>query len=200
MDGLQNGTALGTIEKASTTVNALSQAIRHGSTRLGAIPGLLKQVIKDGLWHERQLPRSGSIEHYETFTGFVIDGLGTTVGQLRDLCRQDTEALALLEQVTQKGDGGDHRSEEYKTTLYNIQGDTAPTGTSSVATLRRLRKDRPDIHVRVIAGELSPNAGAIEAGFRVRKLQIDLNPEKAAIQLRKHFQGADLDALRRALA
>ena len=32
--------------------------------------------------------------------------------------------------------------------------------------LRRLRKDRPDIHARVLAGELSPHAGMIEAGFR----------------------------------
>jgi hypothetical protein len=32
--------------------------------------------------------------------------------------------------------------------------------------LARLRKDRPDIHERVLAGEISPHAGMIEAGFR----------------------------------
>ena len=31
---------------------------------------------------------------------------------------------------------------------------------------RRLRKDRPDIHARVLAGEISAHAGMIEAGFR----------------------------------
>jgi hypothetical protein len=32
--------------------------------------------------------------------------------------------------------------------------------------LARLRRDRPDIHARVLAGELSPHAGMVEAGFR----------------------------------
>jgi hypothetical protein len=34
--------------------------------------------------------------------------------------------------------------------------------------LARLRRDRPDIHARVLAGELSPHAGMVEAGFRRR--------------------------------
>ena len=41
-----------------------------------------------------------------------------------------------------------------------------PSGNSRAAFLRRLRKDRPDLHARVLAGELSPHAGMIEAGFR----------------------------------
>lgn len=32
----------------------------------------------------------------------------------------------------------------------------------------RLRKDRPDIHARVLAGEISPHAAMVEAGFRKR--------------------------------
>jgi hypothetical protein len=41
-----------------------------------------------------------------------------------------------------------------------------PTGTPRAAALRRLRKDRPDVDARVLAGELSAHAGMIEAGFR----------------------------------
>jgi len=41
-----------------------------------------------------------------------------------------------------------------------------PTGGSKAYALRRLRKDRPDIHARVMAGEVSAHAGMIEAGFR----------------------------------
>jgi hypothetical protein len=43
-----------------------------------------------------------------------------------------------------------------------------PSGNSRAALLRRLRKDRPDIHARVLAGDLSPYAGMVEAGFRKR--------------------------------
>jgi len=41
-----------------------------------------------------------------------------------------------------------------------------PTGTSRAYALRRLREQRPDIHARVLAGEISPHAGMVEAGFR----------------------------------
>ena len=44
--------------------------------------------------------------------------------------------------------------------------DLRPTGTSRAAALRRLRKDRPDLHTRVLGGELSAHAAMIEAGFR----------------------------------
>jgi hypothetical protein len=50
-----------------------------------------------------------------------------------------------------------------------INNSGRPTGTSVKAALRRLRdpqKGRPDIHARVLAGELSAHAGMIEAGFR----------------------------------
>jgi hypothetical protein len=42
---------------------------------------------------------------------------------------------------------------------------------TSAAFLRRLRRGRPDIHARVLAGELSPHAGMIEAGFRKKPMQ-----------------------------
>jgi hypothetical protein len=54
--------------------------------------------------------------------------------------------------------------------VYNGSGDVhiskRPAGNSTAAFLRRLRKDRPDIHIRVLAGEISAHAGMIEAGFR----------------------------------
>jgi hypothetical protein len=42
----------------------------------------------------------------------------------------------------------------------------APTGTSTEAALRRLAKDRPDLHTRVLAGEITAHAAMVEAGFR----------------------------------
>jgi len=41
-----------------------------------------------------------------------------------------------------------------------------PSGNTSSAALRRLRKDRPDLHKKVLAEELSANA--IEAGTKKR--------------------------------
>jgi len=44
-----------------------------------------------------------------------------------------------------------------------------PVGNSRAYALRRLRKDRPDIHARVLAGELTPHAGMTEAGLRKKR-------------------------------
>jgi hypothetical protein len=43
-----------------------------------------------------------------------------------------------------------------------------PSGNFRAAFLRRLRKDRPDLHARVLNGALSPYAAMVEAGFRRR--------------------------------
>jgi hypothetical protein len=60
-------------------------------------------------------------------------------------------------------------------TVYNNESDVhaseRPSGNSRAAFLRRLRKDRPDIHARVLAGELSPHAGIVEAGFRKKPVR-----------------------------
>jgi hypothetical protein len=58
-------------------------------------------------------------------------------------------------------------------------------GTDPAYALARLRRDRPDIHARVLLGELSPHAGMIEAGFRKKAKSRKLTTfEKAA----KHVQ------------
>jgi hypothetical protein len=42
-------------------------------------------------------------------------------------------------------------------------------GTERAYTLARLRRDHPELAERVIAGEISANAAAIEAGFRKKR-------------------------------
>ncbi len=56
-------------------------------------------------------------------------------------------------------------------TVDNIHSDSSnsrPSGTSQTAALRRLRKDRPDLHAQVLAGDLTPHAAMVVAGFRKR--------------------------------
>ncbi len=49
---------------------------------------------------------------------------------------------------------------------------TRPEGNTAAKALRRLRKERPDLHARVLAEELSPHAAMHEAGFRRRTLTV----------------------------
>ncbi len=43
-----------------------------------------------------------------------------------------------------------------------------PGGNTSVRALRTLRSKLPDLHARVLAGEISPHAAMVEGGLRVR--------------------------------
>jgi hypothetical protein len=44
-----------------------------------------------------------------------------------------------------------------------------PSGNSESYALRKLRKDRRDLHARVLAGEITAHAGMVEAGFRKKR-------------------------------
>jgi hypothetical protein len=49
-------------------------------------------------------------------------------------------------------------------------------GNTPAYALARLRRDRPDIHQRVLAGEISPHAGMIAAGFRKKAERKKMTP------------------------
>jgi hypothetical protein len=68
-------------------------------------------------------------------------------------------------------------------------------GTSVSYTLRRLENNRPDLLDRVKAGEISPNAAAVKAGFRDEAITIPKDPLKASRRLLKHFEGDALITL-----
>lgn len=72
-------------------------------------------------------------------------------------------------------------------------------GNAALYTVRRLKRDRPDLAERVIAGELSPNAAAIEAGIRRPTMQIPTDdPIRAAEAIRRRLGDEFLQALARA--
>ena len=77
------------------------------------------------------------------------------------------------------------------TAFNNIQGvepEPAPQGTSADAGRRRLRKDRPDLHERVLSGELSVHAAMVEAGFRKPTATVPKNDVDAITRwLRKNL-------------
>jgi hypothetical protein len=50
----------------------------------------------------------------------------------------------------------------------SVVNGSRPTGNSAAAALRRLERQRPDLLDKVLAGELSPHAAMIAAGFRNR--------------------------------
>jgi len=87
-------------------------------------------------------------------------GMGSTVAITKALLRDDKVASDLLDQALQGKQG--RRSD----LVSNSNEVARPVGTTRDQALRRLRKDAPELHAQVLAGELSPHAAMVEAGFR----------------------------------
>lgn len=187
-------------------MNTLAQALSRGQS-IANVPGLLKQIINNDMWRKRICKQTKLEVEFKRFSDFVAElppeGLGTNMQVLESICRHsgDNEALDLLVSIDAGMDGGSNnpygRNGKPKEliTVDIINGDSRPTGTSAAATLRRLAKDAPELHAQVIAGELSPNAAAIEAGFRKRKFQLPGDPVAAGRYLAQRVDREWFDSL-----
>ena len=61
---------------------------------------------------------------------------------------------------------GQPKTTEAKSINDNVINTLSSQGNSKAYTVSRLKRDRPDLFEKVVAGELSANKAAIEAGFR----------------------------------
>jgi hypothetical protein len=101
---------------------------------------------------------------------------------LKNVCRDDPEALNLIDVATQREHGGD------RSKIDNVQLDPTPTGNSRDAALRRLRKDRPDLHKEVIAGKKTAHRAMVEAGFRKAPTALEAAKKAVAKLTEKEWQ------------
>lgn len=172
-------------------VSALSGSLREGKTSLAQAPKLLKKILKEGRWKKRVITQTGQSVEFERFEDFVtaepLEGLGLTVDMIRRICGDDIQALDLLDKALRQGKG---KRSAVKTSNRSI---IKPShGTTSAYALSKLRKSKPELHAKVLAGELSPNEAMIKAGFRVKTITIPLEPKKAAQALARHFKKSGL--------
>ncbi len=73
-------------------------------------------------------------------------------------------------------------------------------GTGESYTIRRLKRDRPDLAEAVLNGQLSANAAAIQAGFRRRKISVPVDSaEDLAANLARHLDPEQIAQLIRHL-
>ena len=150
-------------------IAALGSAVAHGNENVAQIPALLVQIVDDDRWRHF-ITKMGDEVEYERFADFAATpptaGLGIGIEVLRRLVQDDPVAVDALDRATQGKQG-------QRTDLVdNINEVDRPTGTSEAATVRRLRKDRPDLHAQYLANEISANAAAILAGFRPKTFTV----------------------------
>lgn len=176
-------------------IDALGSALRYGGAALADVPDLLKRLLQSGAWRDFTTQRREHVTH-ERFADFVtaspLAGLGSTVDLLRRILTGDPMALDLLDRELQNPVGRPETND-------NVQ-DKAPAGNRADAALRRLRKDRPDLHAEVLAGNLTAHAAAVAAGFRPRTITVRADsPEAIAATLRRQLGPDQLAELARLL-
>jgi hypothetical protein len=204
-------------------ISLLHSAIVEGVLELSHVPGLLQQILQEELWQERVIPSTGKLVKFDFFIDFVQTppptGLGTNFETLWQFCADNPQLLNLLDQAAQRErgapkknknvDGGTnddniHNSQlrqatlnELPAALHEARAKRAerPSGTSKQAGLRQLRKHTPELHAKVLAGELSINAALIQAGLRTKQITVFVNPQRAARTLKKAFSEEELAEL-----
>jgi len=136
------------IVASNNMIDDLRSAITDGTAGLFDVPLLIKRVIENEVWRERFVLQTKEKTYFSSFEEFVKasppEGLGTTIGQLQRLCADNLAVLDLLDRARSKSErGGDRRSDNFKRN--NVTFETRKSGNSSVYSLRRLRKKRPDL-------------------------------------------------------
>lgn len=176
-------------------VQSLRSAVTDGQMGLDDVPALVKRVLCERMWRSRVVEQTGQPICFGDFLSFVNakppEGLGTSSQMLQRLCSDDPEALDLIDRTI--------HDERHNTKVYRPSGERdnviarrSQGGNSRECAMRRLRKDRPDLHAEVLNGKMTFNRAMVVAGFRRQTLIIPAEPTAAAQAIIRRFKECDL--------
>jgi hypothetical protein len=143
------------------------------SGSLSDLPGLISKIIREKVW-ERRI-HNGRLIELPNLRALITEpfprGWSEQPDKIEAIIKADVESLALFREAMVEGHGGDRKTINIKSD--NVTLDPVERGNSKSYTVSRLKRDRPDLFGKVVAGELSANKAAIEAGFRRKPTTID---------------------------
>jgi hypothetical protein len=189
---------------------------------LNHVPQAVRRVIQTGAWRERV--EVNLHWKFDKFCDFITaspveGGMGWKPELVEGLLQkaEDRDALKLWQEAIRADDARERDAQDqankaastqgrrtdlfdknfFNTNKNDVKEVKAPAGNSETYALRKLRKDRPDIHARVLNGELSAHAGMIEAEFRDKQASRKMTPldqlrrwwKKASEEQRATFRG-----------
>ena len=148
-------------------IQLLQQLVMHGGEQaFSLVPLAIKKVIAEKQWQYHADKHGKSFTSFEAFvTHRLWQGLESTIEDLRAFCRKAPDVDRLILETIEPGREHRGATKEERST---DRGDnvTSTRGNSALYTLKRLKRQRPDLFAKVVAGEMSANAAAIAAGFR----------------------------------
>jgi len=166
---------------------------------LKRFPNLIKKVIDGRVWEERPDRKGRPFTSFEAFvTHPIVEGLGSSLDEIQFFVRKDEEVAQLVRaEVKELGEHGGAREDGEQVDSINLKTEG---GTSQTYALKRLKRDRPDLAEKVVRGEVSPNAAAIEAGFRRKTWTAPHDIPRLADALMRRYTAAELDDLAKRIA
>jgi hypothetical protein len=174
--------------EAWLVISSLGSALDRGGNTLEHVPGLLKRLLVEELWREFVTPR-GELVHHDRFDEFLTTppthGLGTSYELVRRMVSDDDNAVTALDEAVQRPPGRPK-------THNNVMSLPQPEGNSHDQALRRLRKDRPDLHAEVLAKRLSAHAAMVQAGFRPKTATIRISDAESAARTLRRAMPSDV--------
>lgn len=151
-------------QEAGVLVEALWSAVSRGGKSLDQIPTMVRRLLETGAWKKRTI-RTGKVVEHSSFYSFLtsppLNGCGYDPAKIVKLISGDIETLALWRAAMTAKKGKRPRDNTDNVSIINESH-----GNTRAYTVSRLKIQRPDLFTKVVAGELSPNKAAIEAGFR----------------------------------
>jgi hypothetical protein len=146
-------------------IRRLQQNMSDGGERaFSLVPMMLKNVIEEEQWKQCSDRHGNPFTSFEAFvTHQLWEGLESSVDDLKVFCRKRDDVRQLIDEAVGAAPAHVGRGHPNSFDIIKPIGGTNPT-----YILKRLKRDRPDLADKVVRGELSAHAAAIEAGFRKR--------------------------------
>jgi hypothetical protein len=180
-------------------VRQLSSQVMRSGHFLSELPKTLRAVLGENIygtpmWRKRVDKDTGEVYNFDKFEEFVetppTAGIGATIAMLRAICRDDPVAQDLIDQAVQRPAGLNQ----------SISSAERKPRDRSTQSLRRLRKDHPGLHEKVLAGEMTVTQAAVKAGVYPPRVAISLkSPASAAATIRKKASPDFIAELRKLL-
>lgn len=158
-------------------ISNLQSMLREFSHVSDSVPHGVKIILQQNLWQEREpAPGKLSKKKFKNFKEFCEAatpfGLNTPFEYVLNICKPYNDVLDLIDEANRNNLGENFGAyNKDNRGLHNVQTPT-PTGNTKEAGLRRLRKDRKDLHEQVLKNEISVNEAMIKAGFRKKMISM----------------------------
>ena len=158
-------------------VNMAQKAIGSGEGELfSVLPDIVARIIRDGLWSQAGNKEGQAFQSFREFCEYKLWwGLECPYDRVFKYCEHNDECRRLMLELEPMAGKVGRPTKDGNTII------KTPIGTTATNTLRRLKRDNPELARKVIDGELTANAAAVEAGFRRKMKSIPVGSAKMAI-------------------